>query len=319
MVVAIHGFGSVWERRFGKDASDPERFARAAYYNTTAVPVNSKLRCRWRVGGKLRFNSASGFDVNFATRAMGRAFECAALVERNGWSQILFERVLPANVQPEMYLFGVTTKRIGYIDAHSVCWKSDSVRVVLFSEDHRRQELLLLMPVFLVRGELGTFFVKPSPAAPCSACLQLGAFRKPMRYPKRTIIVSRTMDILVLEYVLRCGFATNRQLFEFLLLDHLERSRAAFEQRLRRLAHHDLIRKCSGLLAGHEWVYSITLKGASLLVELGELLCRARSVRAGTRAVRRQSLARYQRDSLGIVAAAVAREVDTRIRDPFAE
>jgi hypothetical protein len=31
VVVAIHGFGSVWERRFGKDASDPERFASAAY------------------------------------------------------------------------------------------------------------------------------------------------------------------------------------------------------------------------------------------------------------------------------------------------
>jgi hypothetical protein len=139
--------------------------------------VNGKLRYRWRVGGKLRFNSASGFDVNFATRAMGRAFECAALVERNGWSQILFERVLPANVQPEMYLFGVTTKRIGYVDAHSVRWKSDSVRVVSFSEDHRRQELLLLMPAYSwVRGELGTFFVKQSPAVPCSARLQLGRF-----------------------------------------------------------------------------------------------------------------------------------------------
>jgi hypothetical protein len=136
--------------------------------------VNGKLRYRWRVGGKLRFNSASGFNPIFATRAMGRAFECAALVGPHSWSQILFERVLPANVQPEMYLFGVTTKRIGYIDAHSVCWKSDSVRVVSFSEDHRRQELLSLMPAYSwVRGELGTFFVKPSPAAPCSARLQL--------------------------------------------------------------------------------------------------------------------------------------------------
>jgi hypothetical protein len=92
-----------------------------------------------------------------------------------------------------------------------------------------------------------------------------------MRYSKWTIIVSRTMDILVLEYVLCCGFATNRQLFEFLPLDHLERSRTAFEQRLRRLAHHDLIPKYSGLLAGHEWVYSIAPKGASVPVESGEL------------------------------------------------
>jgi hypothetical protein len=75
----------------------------------------------------------------------------------------------------------------------------------------------------------------------------------------------------VLEYVLRCGFVTPRQLFEFLQMDRLERSRAAFAQRLRRLAQHNLIRKHSGLLTGHEWVYCIAPKGVSLLVELGEL------------------------------------------------
>lgn len=175
MVVAIQGFGSVWERRFGKDPSDPRRFSRAAYYNTTAVPVNGKLRYRWRVGGKLRFNSASGFNPNYPTRALGRAFECAAPVERNGWNQILFERVLPRNGQPEVYLFSVTTERVGYIDAHSACWKGDSVQLVSFSEDHHQQELLLLMPAYSwVRGELGTFFVEPLPAARCSAHLVLG-------------------------------------------------------------------------------------------------------------------------------------------------
>jgi hypothetical protein len=175
VVVAIQGFGSAWERRFGKDPSDRVRFIRAAYYNTTAVPVNGNLRYRWRVGGKLRFNSASGFTPNYPTRVIGRAFECAAPVERNGWNQIPFERVLPRNAQPEMYLFGITAERVGYIDAHSACWKGDSIQVVSFSEDHRQQELLLLMPAYSwVRGELGTFFVEPSPAAPCSACLVLG-------------------------------------------------------------------------------------------------------------------------------------------------
>jgi len=83
--------------------------------------------------------------------------------------------------------------------------------------------------------------------------------------------VSRTRDVPVLEQVLHCGFATSIQLFEFLQMDRLERSRTAFEQRLRRLAQHDLIKKQSGLLTGHEWVYSIAPKGVSLLVELGEL------------------------------------------------
>jgi hypothetical protein len=93
VVVAIQGFGSVWERRFGKDLTDPTRFGRAAYYNTTAVPVNGKLRYRWRVGGKLRFNSVSGFNPNYPIRSVRRAFECAAPVQRNSWSQILFEHV----------------------------------------------------------------------------------------------------------------------------------------------------------------------------------------------------------------------------------
>lgn len=92
-----------------------------------------------------------------------------------------------------------------------------------------------------------------------------------MRYPKGTVIVSRARDIPVLEYVLRCGFATSCQLFEFLQMDRLERSRVAFEQRLRRLSQHSLIQKHSGLLTGHEWVYCIAPKGVSLLVELGEL------------------------------------------------
>ena len=92
-----------------------------------------------------------------------------------------------------------------------------------------------------------------------------------MRYPKGTIIVSRTRDVPLLEHVLHCGFATREQLFEFLQLDRLERSRPAFEQRVQRLEKHDLICRQSGLLNGHEWVYSITPKGASLLTEMGEL------------------------------------------------
>ena len=92
-----------------------------------------------------------------------------------------------------------------------------------------------------------------------------------MRYPKGAVIVNRTRDVPILEYVLRCGFATGRQLFEFLQLDRLERSRSAFDQRLRRLKKHDLIRRHSGLLSGHECVYSIAPTGLSLLVEMGEL------------------------------------------------
>jgi hypothetical protein len=175
VLIAVQGFGSMWERRFGKDLSDSKRFARAAYYNTTAVPVNGKLRYRWRVGGKLRFNSREGINPNYPLRAVGRLFECADPEARSGWSQILLTRAARTAERPSAYLFAVTAERTGYIDTQSAGWRADSVQVVSLSEDHGQQEILLLMPAYSwVRGDLGTFFVEPSPVRPCSAQLQLG-------------------------------------------------------------------------------------------------------------------------------------------------
>ena len=175
MLVAIQGFGSIWERRFSKNLPDHKRFARAAYYNTTGVPVNNgKLRYRWRIGGKLRFNSGGGFNPAYPLRSVGRIFECATPEQREGWNQILFERALRPPVLPQFYLFAVTTERIGYIDTQLGSWKEDSVQIVSFSDDGQRQEILLLMPPYSwVRGEIGTFFVEPLPARPCSARLLL--------------------------------------------------------------------------------------------------------------------------------------------------
>lgn len=45
MLVAITGFGVVWRRRFGNDASDPERFSLATFYNTTGVLVAVGAEC----------------------------------------------------------------------------------------------------------------------------------------------------------------------------------------------------------------------------------------------------------------------------------
>ena len=175
MLVAIQGFGSIWERRFGKDLLDQKRFARAAYYNTTGVPVNGKLRYRWRVGGKLRFNSVGGFNANYSMRSVGRVFECAAPEQRDGWSQILFERSARTPAPPEFYLFAVTAERVGHIDTQSGSWKGEGAQVVSFSEDGQRQEVLLLMPPYSwIRGQIGTFFVEPVPARPWSARLLLG-------------------------------------------------------------------------------------------------------------------------------------------------
>src|SRR5262249_49776118 len=153
--------------------ADPRRFARAAYYNTTAVLVNGKLRYRWRIGGKLRFNSNDGINPNYPLRTVGRLFECANPEPRSGWFQLLLRRPAQPGEHPPAYLFAVTAERTGYIDTQSAAWKADAVQAVSWSEDHGQQEILLLMPAYSwVRGNLGTFFVEPSSTRPCSAQLQ---------------------------------------------------------------------------------------------------------------------------------------------------
>jgi len=175
MLVALQGFGSIWEGRFAGHVSEAKRFARAAYYNTTGVAVNGRLRYRWRIGGKLRFHSIGGFNPNYPWRALRRVFECAEPEPRHGWNQILCKRVLRAPERPDLYLFAVTTERTGYVDVLSALWKADAVQVVSLSEDHGRQELLLLMPAYSwIRGGLGTFFVEPIAKLLWSAELQLG-------------------------------------------------------------------------------------------------------------------------------------------------
>ncbi len=74
MLVTITGFGSVWRRRIGKGPRDSRRFARAAYFNTTGVPVNGKIRTRPKIVGHVRFNGVGGFDPNYPLRMMNSVF-----------------------------------------------------------------------------------------------------------------------------------------------------------------------------------------------------------------------------------------------------
>jgi hypothetical protein len=90
-----------------------------------------------------------------------------------------------------------------------------------------------------------------------------------MRYEKGTIELSATRDHPLLRQVLRCGFVTGDQLFEFLRLACYERDRESCAWRLRRLVKHGLIVKQGG--AGHgRMAYSIGTPAALLLQGLGE-------------------------------------------------
>ena len=79
-----------------------------------------------------------------------------------------------------------------------------------------------------------------------------------MRYEKGTIQISPARDIPLLQQVLRSGFATSDQLYEFMQLNQSERSRQAFDHRLRRLLAHGLIEKHQGAARGRPQVFVIS-------------------------------------------------------------
>ena len=91
-----------------------------------------------------------------------------------------------------------------------------------------------------------------------------------MRYRKGSIELSLSHDLPLLRQILRSEFATQAQLFEFMRLSHIERSRKSFDWRLRRLVRHGLVVQREVPLCGAQPVYSIGRSGALLLQGRGE-------------------------------------------------
>ncbi|MHB8500897.1 MAG: hypothetical protein ACYDHE_08135 [Candidatus Acidiferrales bacterium] len=174
MFVTVTGFGSVWRRRFGKCQSYPRRFARAAYFNTTGVPVGGQIRTRPRIVGHVRFNGVGGFDPNHPLGMINSVFECAEPCVWQGQNKVLFERMLPTPQQPDYFLVVVRSSEVGHLDVGSPSWRSEGTLLISFSECRDKQEAMLLMPAgSWLRTDLGKFLLKPFISWPWSARLQL--------------------------------------------------------------------------------------------------------------------------------------------------
>ena len=174
MFVTVTGFGSVWRRRFGKDESDPRRFAHAAYFNTTGVPVGGQIRPRPRIVGHVRFNGVGGFDPNHPLGMINSVFECAEPCVWQGQNKVLFKRMLPTPQQPDYFLVVVCSSEIGHLDVGSPSWRSEGSLLISFSECRDKQEAMLLMPAgSWLRTDLGKFVLKSFISWPWSGRLQL--------------------------------------------------------------------------------------------------------------------------------------------------
>lgn len=174
MFITVTGFGSVWRWRFGKDQSDPRRFARAAYFNTTGVRVGGRIRTRPRIVGHARFNGIGGFDPNHPLGVINSVFECAEPCVWQGQNKVLFKRMLSTPQPPDYFLVVVRSSEVGHLDVGSPSWRSEGTLLISFSECRDQQELMLLMPPgSWLRTDVGRFELRPFASWPWSARLQL--------------------------------------------------------------------------------------------------------------------------------------------------
>lgn len=146
MLVGVTGFGSVWRRRFGKDPHDPDRFRRAAYFNTTGVCVNGRVAPHRKIAGHVRFNGVGGFNPYYPQRSVGSIFECEEPCIWNGQNKVFFGRRLDHVQRPDYFLVVIRSAESGLVKVGAPSWKSDSTSLISFSEWRAHQELMLLGP-----------------------------------------------------------------------------------------------------------------------------------------------------------------------------
>jgi hypothetical protein len=173
MLVGVTGFGSVWRRRVHRDATDPTRFARAAYFNTTGVMVNGRIVRHRKIAGHVRFNGAGGFDPNYPNRMVGRVFECDDPCVWNGQNKVFFRRLVASPLQPCSFLVVVKSWEFGRLHVGGEGWKSEETLLISLSEWRDQQEAMLLMPCRnWVRTDLGPLVLVRDEQVPWHAHLR---------------------------------------------------------------------------------------------------------------------------------------------------
>jgi hypothetical protein len=173
MLVTIEGFGSIWSKRTRSDPENPKR-ERVAYYNTTGICLDGRMRHRSRIFGQLRFNGRGGFIAKGVERNIGRVFQCSAEMRQGSVAKLTFHHLTNKPKPPDYFLFAVTSDHNGLVSIESEGWKSESVFLLSFSEFKSIQEAILLMrPYSWIRGSIGTFMADPNRDRPWRAQLRL--------------------------------------------------------------------------------------------------------------------------------------------------
>jgi len=173
MFVTVEGFGSIWSKRTRHETDVSG--GRIAYYNTTGISIDGKLRHRTKLFGQVRFNEIGGFNPKLVEHNIGRVFQCTGDLRPTG-ACLTFHHLLERPFKPDYFLFTVTSDRTGFLPIGWYGWKSDGVLLISFSQFEQRQEVMLLMRAHSwVRGALGWFIADPVANTSWRAFLRLVA------------------------------------------------------------------------------------------------------------------------------------------------
>lgn len=159
--VQILSFGSAWWTRPGSDLKDPLRYTyHAAYFNSAAIAVGTKLHTAGPVAGLVRFNHSSGLDLHRTDANLGRVFSFAPLERYRDTNRLLALSREEEGVIPTHFLVRFNSFRHGLVSLRSR-WCSADVQTIAVSRFRGIQELLLLMTHDSeVRTQIGTWRVR---------------------------------------------------------------------------------------------------------------------------------------------------------------
>jgi hypothetical protein len=167
MIIGLEGFGSVWSSRRGTTRET------TAFYNTTGIVIDGRLRHRSRLFGQVRFNAIGGFNPQYIEANIGRVFASAGHLQDGDNAGLLLHHLLSRPQMPDYYLFRVSSDDTGVLEIDRAGWRSDGVVLLSLSQFRTQQEAMILVPIFgWIRTDLGRFSAEPSADCPWRASLE---------------------------------------------------------------------------------------------------------------------------------------------------
>jgi hypothetical protein len=145
MYVRVIGLGTNWWMMHPSDLGNPYCFRRrVAYFNAAALKSGGRLHHSAIYPGQIRFNTQSGFDPEFPSRAIGKTFMCSGPNQFGGKVHLLFQRLV-ADASPERYLVALNSVEHGMIRFRHRGWMSSGVTPISISMRGSRFEAMLLI------------------------------------------------------------------------------------------------------------------------------------------------------------------------------